>query len=249
MKAKKAFALFLTLTMSSTILPVTASAEEAEIPIQESENTSLSSEDAQKTPSPLEDTQTQEETSQAPENTQDVSTPSEAEDSKPPQNTQDNTEQSKTLNNTKPKTILFDNNGGEGTTPESITLANGDVFVFFEKVDITKQGFVFMGWDIVPDSTEPLFEREKEIVAEKLPATEEQNITLYAVWKEVQDCQILYDLCRGGNGNGEHGMILRRCHTFQGTHIGELRVVDNDTNGLASIHGRASANGDHIVSS
>ena len=194
MKAKKAFALFLTLTMSSTILPVTASAEEAEIPIQESENTSLSSEDAQKTPSPLEDTQTQEETSQAPENTQDVSTPSEAEDSKPPQNTQDNTEQSKTLNNTKPKTILFDNNGGEGTTPESITLANGDVFVFFEKVDITKQGFVFMGWDIVPDSTEPLFEREKEIVAEKLPATEEQNITLYAVWKEVQDCQILYDL-------------------------------------------------------
>lgn len=86
-----------------------------------------------KTPSPLEDTQTQEETSQAPENTQDVSTPSEAEDSKPPQNTQDNTEQSKTLNNTKPKTILFDNNGGEGTTPESITLANGDVFVFLKK--------------------------------------------------------------------------------------------------------------------
>ncbi len=196
MKAKKTFALFLTLSMGSNILPVTASAKETEIPVitqdleTEQANTSLPSED-EEMPSLSEDIKTQEEDLQTPSETQ-------SEDVEVPSEIQDTVEQNKPQNRSELKTILFDNNGAEGTTPEGITLASGDVFMFIEDPDITKQGFVFMGWSTKQDATEPLFQREEHITTEKLFETEEQTITLYAVWKEIQDCQILYDL-----GNNE----------------------------------------------
>ena len=51
--------------------------------------------------------------------------------------------------------------------------------------------------------------------------------------------------CR--NGDGEDGTMLGRCDTLERTDICKLRVVDDDTDALTGIHGRATTDGDHAV--
>ena len=53
----------------------------------------------------------------------------------------------------------------------------------------------------------------------------------------------------GGNSNGGNCVILSRCYSFQRTYILKLGIIDNDTDGLGSIHGRTAADGDDRICS
>ena len=52
----------------------------------------------------------------------------------------------------------------------------------------------------------------------------------------------------GGYCDGEHSVLLGGSNALQRTHIGELRVVDDDADSLCSVHGGAAANGHDAVS-
>ena len=51
-----------------------------------------------------------------------------------------------------------------------------------------------------------------------------------------------------GNSDGEYCAMLGRCYALKGADIIILRVVDDNANTLAGVHGRAAADGDHEVS-
>ena len=51
----------------------------------------------------------------------------------------------------------------------------------------------------------------------------------------------------GRNGNREDRALLCRRDAFEGTDIGEFRIVDHDADPLAGIHGGAAADGDHEI--
>ncbi len=76
-----------------------------------------------------------------------------------------------------------------------------------EQNDMTKQDCFFVGWGIEKESTDVLFLNEEEITVEKLPEDVTESVTLYAVWQQAEQCQILYDL-----GNSE---IVRE-YTYTG---------------------------------
>lgn len=103
-------------------------------------------------------------------------------------------------------TVTFDKNGAEGIEPESIIISNGQGYVL-EQNNMTKQDYFLVGWGIEKESTDVLFLSEEEITVEKLPEDVTESITLYAVWQQAQQCQILYDL-----GNSE---IVRE-YTYTG---------------------------------
>ena len=51
----------------------------------------------------------------------------------------------------------------------------------------------------------------------------------------------------GGHSDGVNGGVLGGGNAFQRTDVLELRVVDDDTDGLAGVHGGTAAHGDHVI--
>ena len=72
-----------------------------------------------------------------------------------------------------------------------------------------------------------------------------------AVLLHVGDDVVNGDLGGGasGGGHGDDGQagVLGGGHALQGAHVGELRVGDDDADGLGGVHGGAAANGDDAV--
>ena len=58
-------------------------------------------------------------------------------------------------------------------------------------------------------------------------------------------------LCTGAAGcrysDGKYRAMLRRSNTLEGTDVCKLRVIDDNADALAGIHGGAAADGDHAV--
>ena len=232
MKAKKAFALLLTMSITITILPMTAMAEQiSAMTQQQEEQTQQQGEQTQQqgeqTQQQGEQTQQQgEQTQQQGEQTQqqEEQTQQQGEQTQQQEQTeqqqgeqtqqQEQTEQQQELTEQQQKqtqqkrtiTVTFDKNGAEGTEPESIIISNGKGFLL-EQNDMTKQDCFFVGWGIEKESTDVLFLNEEEITVEKLPEDVTESVTLYAVWQQAEQCQILYDL-----GNSE---IVRE-YTYTG---------------------------------
>ncbi len=199
MKAKKAFALLLTMGISTTILPMTVSAEE----IVPSEMTQQQQEEQQE--------QAEEQTGQS-ETEEDVTAEREQQDENAQQEQQTEQQEQQTeeekeeeekeqqQESKKPEkiTITFDANGGQGEVPETIKLAGEEEAVLPEDVVITKENKLFVGWSTEKESTEVLFATEDKLTIEAFPEEITENVTLYAVWQDIRDYQILYDL-----GNNE----------------------------------------------
>ena len=51
----------------------------------------------------------------------------------------------------------------------------------------------------------------------------------------------------GGHGDGEDGVLLGVGHALERAHVGELRVLDDDADGLGGVHRGAAADGDDRV--
>ena len=60
---------------------------------------------------------------------------------------------------------------------------------------------------------------------------------LLHIGDDVVDGDLSRSTGGGGHGNGEHSVLLGGSHAFQRAHIRELGVVDDDADGLCSIHG------------
>src|SRR5699024_1591153 len=66
---------------------------------------------------------------------------------------------------------------------------------------------------------------------------------LFHVGDDVVDGHLGGGARGGRHGDGEHGVLFRGRDALQRAHVGKLRVVDDDTDGLGGIHGRAAADG------
>ena len=77
--------------------------------------------------------------------------------------------------------------------------------------------------------------------------TDELALTLH-IGDNVVDSSFSSSTSGGGNGDGVNGTVLGRSNTFQRANVSELRIVDDNTDGLAGVHGGATANGDHVIS-
>ena len=55
--------------------------------------------------------------------------------------------------------------------------------------------------------------------------------------------------CRCGNRNNRNTLVLRRRNALQAPDIRELRILNNNTDCLGSIHGRTAADRDNIIRS
>ena len=210
MKAKKAFALLLTMSITTTILPVTAMAEQTQEDIvtqqqeqiQQGEKT-----EQQQTEQQEQQTQQQEQqTEQQEQQTQQQEQQTQQQEQQTQQQEQQTQQQEQQTQQKRTVTITFDKNGAEGTEPESVIISNGKGFLL-EQNDMTKQDSFFVGWGIEKESTDVLFLSEEEITVEKLPEDITESVTLYAIWQQAEQCQILYDL-----GNSE---IVRE-YTYTG---------------------------------
>ena len=196
MKAKKAFALLLTMSITATILPVTAMAEQTQEDIVTQQQEQI--QQGEKTE--------QQQTEQQEQQTQQQEQQTEQQEQQTQQQEQQTQQQEQQTQQKRTVTITFDKNGAEGTEPESVIISNGKGFLL-EQNDMTKQDSFFVGWGIEEESTDVLFLSEEEITVEKLPEDITESVTLYAVWQQAEQCQILYDL-----GNSE---IVRE-YTYTG---------------------------------
>ena len=71
-------------------------------------------------------------------------------------------------------TIKFDSNGAEGKVPNDIIIGSGKKTTL-PAVELTKEGFIFAGWNTAPDGSGTNYEDKAEII----PTA---SITLYAKW-------------------------------------------------------------------
>ncbi|NDO46185.1 S-layer homology domain-containing protein [Clostridium sp. MD294] len=192
MKAKMAFALLLTISITTTLLPMTAMAEQTQTDVVEQQGEQIAQQQEQTEQQQEQTGQQQKQTEQQQEQTEQQQEQTEQ--------TQQKEEQKRTV------TVTFDENGAEGTAPESIIISNEKGYLL-EQNNMTKQDCFFLGWGIEKESTDVLFLSEEEITVQKLPEDVTESITLYAIWQQAQQCQILYDL-----GNSE---IVRE-YTYTG---------------------------------
>ena len=217
MKAKKAFALLLTMSITATILPVTAMAEQTQEDIvtqqqeqiQQGEKTEQQQTEQQEQQTQQQEQQTEQQeqqTQQQEQQTQQQEQQTQQQEQQTEQQEQQTQQQEQQTQQKRTVTITFDKNGAEGTEPESVIISNGKGFLL-EQNDMTKQDSFFVGWGIEEESTDVLFLSEEEITVEKLPEDITESVTLYAVWQQAEQCQILYDL-----GNSE---IVRE-YTYTG---------------------------------
>lgn len=77
-------------------------------------------------------------------------------------------------------TITFDLNGGTGTTPASITDEEGKKITLPAADGITKDGYIFVGWNTTVDGKGTDYAAEAEYI---IPTS---GATLYAKWQQVQ---------------------------------------------------------------
>ena len=166
MKAKKAFALLLTMSITTTILPVTAMAEQTQEDIvtqqqeqiQQGEKT-----EQQQTEQQEQQTQQQEQqTEQQEQQTQQQEQQTQQQEQQTQQQEQQTQQQEQQTQQKRTVTITFDKNGAEGTEPESVIISNGKGFLL-EQNDMTKQDSFFVGWGIEKESTDVLFLSEEEM--------------------------------------------------------------------------------------
>ena len=70
---------------------------------------------------------------------------------------------------------------------------------------------------------------------------------LFRVGDDIVDGDLGRRARRGGNGDGERGVVLRGRYTLERNHVGELGVLRDDADALGGIHGRAAADRhDHV---
>ena len=70
---------------------------------------------------------------------------------------------------------------------------------------------------------------------------------LLHVGDNVVDCHFRSGTGSGRHCNGEHRVLLRRRNALQRANVCELRVLNDDADGLCGIHGGAAANGHDAV--
>lgn len=80
-------------------------------------------------------------------------------------------------------TISYDANGGTGSVP-STTYKEGDKVTLSDGKGLSREGYAFMGWSSTPEGT-----------SFDVSALSGKNVTLYAVWKKIDDDN-------NGNENG-----------------------------------------------
>ena len=70
-------------------------------------------------------------------------------------------------------TVTYDANGGTGTTPDAVTVAEGTMITLNDGSGLTKSGKVFAGWDTSSTATTADLTGTYTVTG---------NVTLYAVW-------------------------------------------------------------------
>ena len=70
---------------------------------------------------------------------------------------------------------------------------------------------------------------------------------LFGVGDHIVDGDLGRRARRGGDGDGERGVVLRGRDTLERDHVGELGVLRDDADALGGIHSRTTAHGDDHV--
>lgn len=97
-------------------------------------------------------------------------------------------------------TVIFDKNGGEGTTPNNQTVEEGKSITLPTGNGMNKTGFVFGGWNTKTNGTGTNYDAESSYVVNS-------NITLYAKWNSTYT--VMFDK-NGGEGTTPNSQTVEK---------------------------------------